>query len=148
METKLSTVVGQVQGVLLSMHKQFVHHLNEKLEGDITAEQFFLLQQIYQRGRCTSSELSLLAQVNRSAITVMINRLVNKGYVVRLENKQDRRTIWLEVTKEAQPALQKGFAAMNGVVQSYLTEITEEEFNTFLSISTKMHNAHKELENK
>lgn len=148
METKLSTVVGQVQGVLLSMHKQFVHQVNEKLDGDITAEQFFLLQQIYKRGRCTSSELSLLAQVNRSAITVMINRLVGKGYVVRLENKQDRRTIWLEVTEEAKPALEKGFGAMNGVVKSFLTEITEEEFETFLNISSKMYKAMQEQEGK
>lgn len=148
MEERLSTVVAETQGVLLSMHKQFIHHLNEKLEGDITAEQFFLLQQIYQRSKCTSSELSLLAQVNRSAITVMINRLVNKGYVIRSENKQDRRTIWLEITKEAEPIIEKGFAAMNGVVKSYLSDITEEEFETYLSISKKMYTAMKDQEGR
>lgn len=141
METKLLEVVGKIPDTLQSLHKQFIHHLNSNLEDDITADQFFLLRKISECGRCNSSELSQIAHVNRSAITVMITRLVNKGYVRRIENEEDRRILWLEVTEEAQPALQKGTSIMNAIISLYLTEITTEECELFISIASKMHSA-------
>lgn len=134
----------RVPNILQVLHKQYVQHLNIRLEGNITAEQFFLLKQIAQCGRCNSSTLSKLTHVNTSSITIMINRLVEKGYVRRIHNKHDRRIIWLEVTKEAEPILLEGLLIMNNVVKMYLTEITSEECETFIAIGTKMHRALKE----
>lgn len=144
METKLPTLIEKVPDILQLLHKQYIQHLNLHFKGDITAEQFFLLKQISQCEQCNSSELSKLAHVNTSSITIMINRLVEKGYVQRINNKHDRRVVWLEVTKEADPILSEGSLVMSNVITLYLTKVTPEECELFISIGIKMYHALQE----
>lgn len=146
MDTKLTTLLERIPDILQLLHKQYVHHLNAHLKGRITAEQFFLLKQIARCGRCNSSNLSKLIHVNNSSISIMINRLVEKGYVRRVHNKHDRRIIWLEITEESEPILSEGLAIMDKVVKIYLTELTPDECATFITLGTKMYSALQESE--
>ncbi|EPR26667.1 Transcriptional regulator, MarR family protein [Geobacillus sp. WSUCF1] len=46
---------------------------------EMTHDQYYLLRYIRRRGACTSTELAAMFGVNKSAVTAMTNRLVDKG---------------------------------------------------------------------
>lgn len=139
MERDTIETVGIIPDILQLLHKKYIHHMNLELGEEITAEQLFLLQQIHQCGRCNSSELAHITSVKRSAITIMINRLVNKEYVIRIYDERDRRIIWLETTEKAEVILEKSTSIMSNILNEYMTDITVEERNLFIKVARKMY---------
>lgn len=138
MKNILSERLFQIFDTLDPLHSQLISIFNKSVTDKITAEQFFILRKIHEQGRCNSSELSHITSVNRSAITVMVNRLVNKGYIVRSKDQNDRRIIWLEITDPAIQLIHSANDTINSHLNLHLYELQEKDFEEFSSIISRI----------
>ncbi|WP_167350867.1 MarR family winged helix-turn-helix transcriptional regulator [Paenibacillus amylolyticus] len=69
--------------------------------GDLlTVEQYTTMGHIHKFGSCFSTQLATEFGVNKSAITSIINRLVERQLVERNNDPNDRRTIYLSLTDD------------------------------------------------
>jgi len=98
---------------------------------DITVEQFHILRHI-RHGKNTVGQLADARQISRSAASQTVERLVEKGYVCRLERIEDRRYVRLELTEKGTELLNKAYAENRKWIMNKLAALTPDELNSLL----------------
>lgn len=111
--------------------KQLRNKLDKALrEFDITASQLSVIMQIYSSEQSiTSAEIAQRLGADRPTISGIINRLENKGIVLKAENPEDKRSSYLEIHKEANSLVQQ--------IKTISDELTIEVFSIFSSEEAK-----------
>ncbi len=67
-------------------------HRSSKL-GGLSIQQFSAVNAIYEKGEATITELAKKLWVSPPSMSVMVDRLVEKGVVIRRQSKSDRRKV-------------------------------------------------------
>ena len=122
---------------LLSDHlrKQLIS--KEKLERP-TLSQWNVLRLVRKKGEVSVKEISEALGVTSSASTQLIDGLVNKGYLVRKRDPNDRRIILVKLS----PSSQKHLSNMKMQRLKWLTEIfavlSDEELAHYASLNKKI----------
>ncbi|MCZ8517408.1 MarR family transcriptional regulator [Paenibacillus filicis] len=104
----------------------------------ITGQQIMMLYQIVSLKPCTVTMLAHKLDVKPSAITVMIDRLVQHGYVSRTHDEKDRRVVLLELTEEGVAVLQRVRKIRTDTLEGYMSRLEPEEWDSFLRIFEKL----------
>lgn len=71
------------------------HHLN-----DLTMAQMHYLEIINELENPNVTELATAMSLTKPTVTVAIDRLIQKGYVVKIQSDDDRRSSHLHLTKK------------------------------------------------
>ncbi len=70
-------------------------------EYDVTATQFSVLNQIsYKNGNITSAEVADCLESDRPTISGVINRLEKSGLVEKVDNPDDKRSVYLKLNQQ------------------------------------------------
>jgi DNA-binding MarR family transcriptional regulator len=93
---------------------------------DITFEQFNILRHV-SRGIGSVSELAVIKQISRSAISQAVDPLVNKGLINRLQDKEDRRHMHLELTQSGNEVLNTIFRQNRAWMAEKLTSVNADD---------------------
>lgn len=115
--------------------------INRKLNGLITQDlpdgltgpQCFILKLIMEKGHATTSHLAERMEVKPSAITVMIERLVQNGFVERSPDPNDRRVIQLQLTDSGRQAFFKIRQQYHSILSQLLHESDIEDREAFIA---------------
>ncbi|KMJ56584.1 hypothetical protein AB685_21075 [Bacillus sp. LL01] len=110
----------------------------EKLEHNLTGEQFFVLNTIDQLGKITSSHLAEELQVKPSAITAMIDRLSKNDFVIRERDEQDRRVVYLRISDSGKLALKTSKEKRNTIMEKYVSQMTDQEIEQLTNLLEKL----------
>jgi DNA-binding MarR family transcriptional regulator len=78
----------------------------------LSSAQLFALQQIAEHPRASINDLAALTFTHQSSVSVVIQRLVEQGLVVRKVSAEDRRRQSLELTGEGRRVLRRAPAAV------------------------------------
>ena len=71
-----------------------------KREASLTATETFCVEVIYALDRPTINQLGNFLQLSQPNIAYKVNNLVKKGYVKKIQSKEDKREYFLEVTEK------------------------------------------------
>lgn len=118
----------------------------EEIGEELTNDQHYLLRYIYRRQRCTTTELAEAFSVQKSAITAIMNRLVEKNIIERVQDKNDRRVLYLTLTKEGRTLFEKTEARVFNLVESIIQQFGQEEIETFIRTYEKLANVLREMQ--
>jgi DNA-binding MarR family transcriptional regulator len=92
--------------------KEAIHYLSDLIENvlnetlkkydfmDLTQQQLHYLQVIIRMKNPTLSELARELSLTRPTVTVLVDKLVEKGYVKRVKSDEDRRSMHLHIDKK------------------------------------------------
>ncbi len=107
--------------------------------GDVlTNDQHYILRYVYQKSVCTSSELADVFDVNKSAITAMINRMVERQLIERTRDENDRRVVYLTVTTEGKQLFEKTEEKIHSLVESIVNQFDTDEIRHFIQTYEKL----------
>jgi len=67
---------------------------------DLTQQQFRYLQVIFRMKNPTLTELARELDLTKPTVTVLADKLVEKGYIRRVKSDQDRRSMHLHIDKK------------------------------------------------
>lgn len=67
---------------------------------DLTQQQFHYLQIIFRMKNPALSEFAREVGLTKPTVTVLVDKLTEKGYVRRVQSDQDRRVIHLQIDKK------------------------------------------------
>jgi DNA-binding MarR family transcriptional regulator len=104
------TSIMRAQQILLA-------RLNALLESlDLTFPRYETLMVLYytRRGEMPLGKLSDRLQVHRASVTNVIDKLEDRGYVLRIAHESDRRTILARITDPGRAAAEQATAILNG----------------------------------
>lgn len=105
---------------------------------DLTREQFQVMCLIHNNERCTSTFLADILSVGKSSITAIVNRMVERNWIVRSRDEEDRRVVYLTLTDTGRRVHDQAELHLLSLVSSYLTHFDEGEVEHFITLYEKL----------
>ena len=97
LEPRIRRLLDAYPAIFLACHRQ---HVQEDAAGQrITEHQASVLDHLHTTRATTLSKLAEHMGVGRSAMSITVKRLINRGYIVRRPDKHDRRGVALTLTR-------------------------------------------------
>ncbi|CAH2713030.1 hypothetical protein BACCIP111895_00163 [Neobacillus rhizosphaerae] len=134
----IQELIDRYVTVSFQVHKKAESLIKGQLSNELTNDQHFTLRYIHQSGECTSTELADAFQVNKSAITAIINRMADRGLIQRTRDENDRRVVYLTLTDEGINLYQNCQEKVTLLVESIITQFNETEITTFINTYEKL----------
>jgi DNA-binding MarR family transcriptional regulator len=134
----IQELIDRYVSVSFQVHKKAESLIKCQIGNDLTNDQHYILRYIYQASVCTSSELADAFEVNKSAITAIINRMVDRGLILRTRDENDRRVIYLTLTDKGRELFEQTQEKIRLLVESIITQFEETEIKNFIDTYEKL----------
>ncbi|MGC4378140.1 MarR family transcriptional regulator [Fictibacillus sp. Mic-4] len=145
----LQEVINRYEMASFTVTKRIQSLIKEQLQDILTIEQHCILRTIKLLGRATTTELAEMFLVNKSAITAIIARLTEKGYIKRFRDRKDRRIVYLMLTEEGNNVFEWSNKKVFEIVSTYLKQFDQKEIEAFIhTFETFAQLLHEEKEEK
>ncbi len=132
-ERKITKIAREAEKLVLRMLRA---------EGVGTAE-IDLIHALRHNPGCTQAKLAEILHADKAAIARRTKNLEEKGYLVRRDDPEDRRSQLLYPTAQAE-ALKSSKAEIEASFYEYLTSVlTEEEAETFAALLDRVYTVSK-----
>lgn len=89
--------------------------------------QFFLLMHLHRRKHCGISDLSESMDVSTAATSQLVDKLVQAGLLVRVEDPNDRRAKQVSLSPAGEALVEKGIEERSRWVDALADALTEDE---------------------
>lgn len=134
----IQNLINRYVTVSLTVNKKAESLIKGQIGDELTNDQHYILRHIYRSGECTSTELADAFEVNKSAITAIINRMVDRNLIKRTRDEGDRRVIYLTLTDAGKELFEKAEDKISALVETIITKFDEKEIQDFLNTYEKL----------
>jgi DNA-binding MarR family transcriptional regulator len=135
---KIQELINRYVQVSFSVSKKAESLIKAQINEDLTTDQHYTLRYIKRANGCTSSELAEAFDVQKSAITAIITRLVDKGLIQRTRDEKDRRIVYLTLTEKGNNLFDESEQRIHNLVESFITKFNDKEINSFIETYEKL----------
>lgn len=131
-----------IQACMFSINQKLRPIMEKNLQPfSITNPQFHMLMALRREGASRVTQLAEVMKVKPSAITVIMDRLIERGLVQRYHSKVDRRVVIVELSSRGNEELEKMIKSHRQLMSQYFEQFTKEELMTFLQLFQKLDQA-------
>lgn len=118
--------------------KQYIAAMLRQNDVPLTPEQFMLIDLLWNQGEMSQQQLADQLQKDKNSVTKLVDAIERKGFVIRKQNANDRRSNTIVLTEKAEIlkpcAKQKGIS----ILDHMLDGISEKEIRAFLDTLRKL----------
>ena len=116
-------------------------------ESDLTETRFIILMFLFRaKDYCLSpSELATKLGAKRPTVTKILNRLMDRGWVVKLSAPNDKRSILIQLTSPGKDVLQQFLPRNFKAVQIIMDALSPDEITTLSSLLKKINTGTNKL---
>jgi len=118
--------------------KKYMAAMLRQQDVPLTPEQFMLIDLLWNFGEMTQQELADLMHKDKNSVTNLVDAIERKGFVVRCQNKTDRRSNTLVLTEKAEILKPGAKEKAISILDKILDGISEEELRAFLGTLHKL----------
>jgi MarR family transcriptional regulator, 2-MHQ and catechol-resistance regulon repressor len=105
----------------------YAHAVAHAAEHGLSLAEFAILEALYHRGRMVLGEIQRRILVSSGGITFLVDRLAEKGLVVRQECPEDRRAKYVALTREGAKLIREVFPSHAQVLAEAMRGLTPAE---------------------
>ncbi|MDX3984880.1 MAG: MarR family transcriptional regulator [Achromobacter sp.] len=105
---------------------------------DLTTPQYVVLNCLAKGWGRTLSDFCRALAYDSGAMTRLLDRIVAKGYIRRVENEADRRSYLIELTEQGQAALPQALAATEVAMRRLLAGFSEADAETLHKLLSRV----------
>jgi MarR family transcriptional regulator, organic hydroperoxide resistance regulator len=106
----------------------------------ITPAQMDVLNLLADKKECSSKELQGELGLDSSSLTGLIQRIQKAGWVTKMKNQKDKRSILLFLTPEGKQIHKQGAHAVEELNRVFSSACSEEEWKNFYTVLRKIEN--------
>ncbi|MFQ6065778.1 MAG: MarR family winged helix-turn-helix transcriptional regulator [bacterium] len=140
MKEEIKECVNQVIALLPDLEKAFhTDKPQEVLHIDISLPEIFVLKQLSSKEKPTMSELGRSISMDPSTLTRTVDKLVEKEFVFRKPDPDDRRVVRVAMTAKGQKIIRRFEEQRRKHVESILRQMTSPERRDLLNIFKTLH---------
>lgn len=118
--------------------KQYIGAMLRQYGVPLTPEQFMLIDLLWNQGEMSQQQLADQLQKDKNSVTKLVDAIERKGFVIRKQNVNDRRSNTLVLTEKAEilkpGAKEKGISILDKMLEG----IDEKELRSFLATLNKI----------
>lgn len=125
-------MIGKINDAVTKM---VISELEKNGIKDIVPSHGGILAFLYQFDKLSVKELSVKINRSQPTVTVLVNKLVNLGYVEKIKDKEDSRITWIKLTQKGiqfQPVFQSISEKLNLTIYGDLKDSDREQFEHLL----------------
>lgn len=135
---KLNGLIERYKAAMFTVNRRMTALLRDEMPGDLTLDQFAIIQYLEARDDCTSTELADVFCVGKSSITAIVTRLVDKGLIVRSPDDKDRRVLHLRLTEAGGRLAADLNERIGSLLGAYVSVFDEAEADQFIETYEKL----------
>ena len=105
---------------------------------DITNNDMHIIEAIGMNEPKNMSTIAREISVTVGTLTIAMNSLVKKGYVLRERGKEDRRVVYISLTERGRAAYVHHARFHKAMIDSISDELTSEEMELLIKTMTKL----------
>lgn len=129
----LEHIVARISRLMAEMES---HAFQQEGFAELSMRQVFYLEIIAQLGQPSFSQLAQATGITRPSVTAIVNRLIDKGLVSKVQDEADRRSFHIHLTEKGQ-AFSQAHAALHRrlahALTAHLTPVEIEQLTVLLS---------------
>ncbi|SRR5690606_6642885 len=114
--------------------KQYAQSAFSQHNFDLTVDQWTALRTLYENPECTNKELAELCGKDQPTLTRIIDLLIKKNLVARVDHPSDRRCLSLQLTDKGQSKILEIAPKVAEFRMQAWQNLTEEDFAHFTRI--------------
>ncbi len=128
-----------VENLLDVMIMQGSKRIAEKLtDYDLTVAQYLSMSALRQKGEeCSMSELAERIQQSSATMTGIVDRLVEKGWVTRRRSEEDRRAVYVSLTRTGADILTRVAHERRDEITNSLKKLEPGDLTEFIRLMTR-----------
>ena len=127
-EKKISALVNDIIFIKPMFFQKFGKPV--PVYSDITPGGYYAMLYLSKHHSLSMSDLGKILMISKPNVTALINKLIEKGLVVRLSDNQDRRIIMIRLSSMGVRFVEKNHVKYLEQVKQRLKSLTEELFST------------------
>ncbi|WP_020529549.1 MarR family winged helix-turn-helix transcriptional regulator [Flexithrix dorotheae] len=112
--------------------------LSEDEFSKLTINQYYYLDLIDRLGKPTFTELAEALQITKPSVSAIVNKLVDKGYIIKVQSEDDQRSYNLHVTDKGKTIIEAENKIYRAFALHIRTTLNEEELTSFSNILEKI----------
>lgn len=112
--------------------------LSEDEFSRLTINQYYYLDLIDRLGKPTFTELAEALQITKPSVSAIVNKLVDKGYIIKVQSEDDQRSYNLHVTDKGKTIIEAENKIYRAFALHIRTTLNEEELTSFSNILEKI----------
>lgn len=93
----------------------------------LTPSQLVVLEEVARHGETTAGAIATAVQFSQATVTSLVDRLVDRGFVIRSRREKDRRQVWVTATPQGVAALSSAPDTMQGRFQDRFAQLPDWE---------------------
>ena len=113
---------------------------------ELSLPQFSVLMRLYYRGGCGISDLSAHLDVTAAGASQLVEGLVQKGLLERVENPNDRRAKQVSLSAKGRALIEKGIEIRNRWTEKLAVHLTADQQVTVIAALKYLTEAAEQLE--
>jgi MarR family transcriptional regulator, lower aerobic nicotinate degradation pathway regulator len=132
-------VLDEQIGFLLRQVTQRHTTIFSHLMGDgLTPMQWAVLAKLLEVGRTSQTALGRAVYMDAATVKGTVDRLVVRGFVLRLQDAEDRRKLLVDLTEEGRQATLRNLHVAGAISRETLAPLDDEEAHRLFALLTKM----------
>ncbi|MBB6480046.1 MarR family winged helix-turn-helix transcriptional regulator [Spirochaeta isovalerica] len=128
------------------MHRSMAGYFQFARKHNLSYSQMFILGRLNKEGRASVSELSSMLDISNSAVSQLLDKLVQSGYIERREDREDRRKKYHYISGKGEKVLKLSIIARSSWMEDLVGKISEEEAAGLLPCLQKIVGRFSEME--
>lgn len=139
-------LLHKIFDVLYNIKNKFTEDLVSELrKHHINRSEFVSLLNIYTKGSKSMGGLCKHVDLRLGSLTTVIDNLIEKGFVIREPDKDDRRKIMVNLTEKGEKFMRELTHLINDTVLAKIDTLSDEEKTKFLDAISTLENIAKKL---
>lgn len=114
------------------------HESNYLSQGLITLQQYTTMEYLHQMGISKMNELAKAINLQMSSTTGLIDRLVKQDLVKRERSEEDRRAVFVDLTKKGYSVLKEIHQQKQESIQNLFSKLSSKDRMQYLEIIEKL----------
>ena len=148
METLHKVIDSSIAYLVGRTSRSIIKRLTKKFSAagfDVSYEQWGILVHLYRKDGQTQQELSNISVKDKAAITRLLNVLEKKNLVLRIPDRNDKRSKLVYLTHKAKNFKEELIAVVIELLEEAEQNISSEEMNQCKTILNKIFSNFKQL---
>ncbi|RDW19035.1 MarR family transcriptional regulator [Oceanobacillus arenosus] len=125
--------------VLMKASKSIEELIKKDISGHgMKSSDFAVIEAVYSKGKQTIRQISEAVLINTGSITYVIDKLEKNGLVERINCKDDRRVVYIQITDKGKELMDEVFPKHQQVIETLFEDITPEEKQIVIDVLKKV----------
>lgn len=104
----------------------------------LNISEFAVMELLYNKGPQPINRIQERILIANSSTTYVLDKLQEKGYIVRLRDEHDKRSMKVELTEQGQALIGDIFPSHANLLSSLFDELSDEELSEFRNMLKKI----------